>query len=193
MRFPAWGVAGGRPGALLEATLNQGRTDERRLGKIHELHVRKGDIFTLNLPGGGGYGDPLQRDPTGVLSDVVGGFVTEVAAERDYGVVIAGGKVDAAATAAARRTDRKSENGFFDFGPDRRAWEAVFSDDVMEEINRRLYALPKAVRQDVRRDLFEAAVPGIARPDPRPLADMIPDPPAARARLREALDALAAR
>jgi N-methylhydantoinase B len=42
----------------------------------------------LNLPGGGGYGDPFARDPRRVLDDVVNGYVSIVAAERDYGVVI---------------------------------------------------------------------------------------------------------
>src|SRR5215469_14727372 len=40
MRFPSWGVANGRPGATMCAILNRGRSDERVLGKIHELHVR---------------------------------------------------------------------------------------------------------------------------------------------------------
>jgi N-methylhydantoinase B len=42
----------------------------------------------LNLPGGGGYGDPFERDPQRVLDDVVNGYVSLEAAERDYGVVV---------------------------------------------------------------------------------------------------------
>ncbi len=192
MRFPAWGVAGGLPGGKMEAIYNRGRPDERRLGKIHELHMRRGDTITLNLPGGGGYGDPLERDPARVLADVLGGFVSSAAAERDYGVVIADGAVDAQRTAALRasRQGEAAARGKFGFGPDRERWEAVFTDDVMNELNRKLYALPKAVRQDVRRTVFEAAVPGIAASSGQPVAELIPDPAAARARLREALDAM---
>jgi N-methylhydantoinase B len=40
------------------------------------------------LPGGGGYGDPFARDPQAVLADVVDGYVSLEAAQRDYGVVI---------------------------------------------------------------------------------------------------------
>jgi N-methylhydantoinase B len=42
----------------------------------------------LNLPGGGGYGNAFERDPHRVLEDVVNGFVSLDAAEREYGVVI---------------------------------------------------------------------------------------------------------
>jgi N-methylhydantoinase B len=194
MRFPAWGVAGGMPGGKLEAIYNRGRPDERRLGKIHELHLRRGDTITLNLPGGGGYGDPLQRDPAGVLADVIGGFVTEEAAARDHGVVIAGGAVDAKRTEALRvsRQHAARARSDFGFGPDRERWEDVFTDAVMDELNRKLYALPKAVRQDVRRDVFEAAVPGIAESSGQSIIELIPDPEAARRRLRAALDAVPA-
>jgi N-methylhydantoinase B len=40
------------------------------------------------LPGGGGYGDPFERDPRAVLDDVLNGYVSLEAARREYGVVI---------------------------------------------------------------------------------------------------------
>jgi N-methylhydantoinase B len=40
------------------------------------------------MGGGGGWGDPLDRDPSRVLNDVIGGYVSIESAERDYGVVI---------------------------------------------------------------------------------------------------------
>src|SRR4051794_26746410 len=74
MRFPPWGVAGGQPGAPMRIILNQGRPGERPLGKIHELHIKRGDTLTVLMPGGGGFGDPLRRDPESVRRDVERGF-----------------------------------------------------------------------------------------------------------------------
>lgn len=42
----------------------------------------------LNLPGGGGYGNPLERETQSVLDDVIAGYISVDAAEREYGVVI---------------------------------------------------------------------------------------------------------
>jgi len=189
MRFPAWGVQGGQPGGKLEVVLNRGRADERRLGKIHELHVKRGDTITIGLPGGGGYGDPMQRAPVDVLTDVRGGFITRDTALRDYGVVITGDAIDMTATRAAR-AGAKTISATFGFGEDRERWEQVFTDAAMNELNDRLYALPKAVRQDARQAVFEAAVPGITAGAGKPITDLLPDPVAAAQRLRIALNEL---
>jgi N-methylhydantoinase B len=178
------------PGGKLEVIHNRGRADERRLGKIHELHVKRGDTITLGLPGGGGYGDPLQRDPSDVLADVQCGFVTCGSALRDYGVVFADGTVDASATEVLRISRTRSPRTAFGFGPDRERWEEVFTDAAMTELNDRLYALPKALRQDVRRAVFEAVVPGITESAGMPITDLLPEPAAATRRLREQLDAM---
>ena len=151
--------------------------------------MQRGDTITLGLPGGGGYGDPMERDLADVLADIRGGFVTCEAAERDYGVVIADGTVDTSATKAARARAQPSR-ATFGFGPDREQWEAVFTDAVMTELNARLYALPKAVRQDVHREVFEVAVPGITGSAGRAITELLTDPPAAARRLRAALDAM---
>jgi N-methylhydantoinase B len=47
-----------------------------------------GEVLVNNTGGGGGYGDPLARDPSAVASDVRNGFVSVAAALRDYGVVV---------------------------------------------------------------------------------------------------------
>lgn len=47
-----------------------------------------GQSIHLNTPGGGGYGDPYARDPERVRQDVIAGYVTPEAAEREYGVVV---------------------------------------------------------------------------------------------------------
>jgi N-methylhydantoinase B len=68
----------------------------------------------MSWTGAGGYGDPLERPPEAVLADVLAEAVTAGEAERLYGVVVAGGAVDAAATEARReavRADRLTWDG----------------------------------------------------------------------------------
>jgi N-methylhydantoinase B/oxoprolinase/acetone carboxylase alpha subunit len=61
------------------------------------------DSLQMNLPGGGGFGDPRIRDPERVRDDVLDGLITTEDARRDYGVVIdADGKLDLAETARQR-------------------------------------------------------------------------------------------
>ena len=61
------------------------------------------DAIRLELPGGGGIGDPRTRDPQRVLDDVLDGFITAQQARRDYGVVIdVDGRLDLAGTERLR-------------------------------------------------------------------------------------------
>ena len=68
------------------------------------MTIRKGDVFRHVLAGGGGWGDPLERDPQAVLRDVRNEFLSPRTAEADYGVIVdtAAWRVDAAATAKRR-------------------------------------------------------------------------------------------
>jgi N-methylhydantoinase B len=107
------GCAGGRNGRPGDILINPGSEQEKRLPtRYADYPLRAGDAFRLDTPGGGGYGDPLARDPERVLADVRDGVVSAQAAERDYGVVvtrIAGAwAIDAAQTRArrARMRDR---------------------------------------------------------------------------------------
>ncbi|MGN6768729.1 MAG: hydantoinase B/oxoprolinase family protein [Rhizobiaceae bacterium] len=191
LRFQPYGIGGGKPGAILRAVFNIGQPDERELGKIHELKMGKGDTLTLMMPGGGGYGDPFERDPALVLQDVRNGFVGIEAAERDYGVVIREDSVDMAATEATRsRREQLPRNEQFDFGPDREAWEAVFDDAAMHDINTRLYALPKSRRQMLRRTLFETVVPGLANGHSGSLSELLHPTDDTRRRLRREIERL---
>ncbi|MEM6489043.1 MAG: hypothetical protein AAF677_12390 [Pseudomonadota bacterium] len=63
----------------------------------------QGDTFLAVGPSAGGYGPAFERPAEAVLEDVLDGIVSAESAERDYGVVIRDGAVDAAATAASRR------------------------------------------------------------------------------------------
>jgi N-methylhydantoinase B len=98
---PPNGFAGGRPGRTGDILINPGREDEKRLPtRYADYPLKNGDVFRLDTPGGGGYGDALSRDPQRVLADVRGGMVSPEAAERQYGVVIDrnSGAIDEAAT-----------------------------------------------------------------------------------------------
>ena len=70
--------------------------------KVPHMRVRKGERFACVGPAGGGYGDPLRRDPALVREDVADGFISVEAAKTDYGVVLTGGLVDEVATAHLR-------------------------------------------------------------------------------------------
>ena len=75
-----------------------------------------------------------------------------------------------------------------DVGEDRIAWEAVFDDETMLELNRRLYRRSKPLRAALRRRVFEAAVPDINAAGTRSIAELIGDPAAARKRLHAVMD-----
>lgn len=83
-QFTGQGVEGGQPGAVGEFLADAGKPLQPKavLWFEPEAHVH------LNPPGGGGYGDPFKRAPEQVLDDVINGYVSIEAAERDYGVVV---------------------------------------------------------------------------------------------------------
>ncbi|BBZ15637.1 hydantoinase B/oxoprolinase family protein [Mycobacterium branderi] len=88
------------------------RAERLRLrGKSNGTPFRDGDALLLVVCGGGGYGDPLEREPSKVGYDVAGGYVSADAALRVYGVAIAdSGDVDFAAT-SRRRNEIRAERG----------------------------------------------------------------------------------
>jgi N-methylhydantoinase B len=98
MRVAPWGLFGGKSGAKSQVLVKRtGETEFRTFkevfgtaspSKFTNIRVTKGDQIRLVMPGGGGYGDPIGRDPSLVLRDVVEGFVSLQAAREVYGVVI---------------------------------------------------------------------------------------------------------
>jgi N-methylhydantoinase B len=114
-----WGVNGGEPGMRSSKRLVRGDGSEQWLGaKSEGIKVKKGDLLYFNTWGGGGWGDPYDRDPELVRADVASSLVSPEGAKR-YGVVIAAdGSVDQAATDALRANLRaeRGEPGLFDFG-----------------------------------------------------------------------------
>ena len=88
---PPWGVAGGQHGRGGRAVVNPGRPDERELGAVSDGTIlRRGDVFRIETVGGGGWGDPLEREPERVRADALGGFISVGSARDDYGVVLSG-------------------------------------------------------------------------------------------------------
>ena len=81
----AWGLFGGGSGQAPAAVVNPGTPDERVYLKTNTLSLKKGDIVQIRTGGGGGYGDPLERDRKAVREDIENGYITAEHAEKYYG------------------------------------------------------------------------------------------------------------
>jgi N-methylhydantoinase B len=99
VRHPARGRSGGQPGAAGVVTLRSCRPIRPKGRQT----VPPRDAICLQLPGGGGFGDPRAREPERVREDVLDGLITAEAARRDYGVAIsADGEINVAETERLR-------------------------------------------------------------------------------------------
>jgi N-methylhydantoinase B len=86
--IPAQGVAGGATGRTGDIRINPGSAAEKQLPtRYADYPLRAGDVFRLESPGGGGFGNPLERDPELVLEDLDQGYVSPACARDRYGVV----------------------------------------------------------------------------------------------------------
>jgi N-methylhydantoinase B len=103
-KFGPYGLRGGQPGGRTQNALIQAHGETRELPSKFLLTIHRDDVFRLVLAGGGGFGDPFERDPERVLDDVRLGKVTVQHARDAYGVVIAGepAAIDWGATRALR-------------------------------------------------------------------------------------------
>jgi N-methylhydantoinase B len=101
---PPKGVRGGQDGAVPAAWVEDLDGGQRReIPIVGRYDLRRGEKVVSITPGGGGYGDPLERDAAAVLDDLRERRVTSGAALSEYGVVITDGVVDQDATAKVRR------------------------------------------------------------------------------------------
>jgi N-methylhydantoinase B len=101
---PPWGLDGGAD-AMPDDVLVVPNGKEAHYTRVNEEWVPAGALVSVRTGGGGGWGSPFEREPERVRRDVVCGYVSVEAAERDYGVVLdaATCAVDAEASAALRR------------------------------------------------------------------------------------------
>lgn len=117
---PPWGVNNGLPGKRARKVLERVDGSTEIVGnKTDDIAVKEGDQLHFITWGGGGWGDPLERDPALVGLEIRQGLVTPQGA-RDYGVVTdADGAIDEAASEKLRTEMRaaRTEDKLFDFGP----------------------------------------------------------------------------
>jgi len=138
-----WGLRGGKAGAPFRVTVDPGGPNERVLpGLVDDEPIPAGTLVRVETTGGGGWGDPLEREPELVALDTLEGKISARAAREEYGVVLAGSegsspaagapRVDAAATRALRERLRAARGRlpFFDRGPGYRTLAGVDHADV---------------------------------------------------------------
>lgn len=125
-RSITWGIQGGLPSIPHGVWLTRAGGEPKYMGAIFSnISVNEGDHFTRPSAGGGGLGDPLERDPGAVLEDVIDEYVSVARARRDYGVVIKEidreldlFEIDAEATKTERRRIRAERIGWLGEDPE---------------------------------------------------------------------------
>ncbi len=150
--IPPWGVLKAGPGKPYHLSIerNGEMTDFATPGKVTGHPVFKDESVVMRSSGGGGYGDPLERDPARVATDIAYGYVSPEAARETYGVVLTqNGAVDQSATAAQRKA----------LGA-QRVFLTVTADDTNEP-----YVGAKGKRRVLALDPADAKALGIAHND----------------------------
>ncbi len=202
---PAFGVRGGLSGFPVGAWIDRNGVieDFDTPGKVGGYPMEAGAMVVVRSAGGGGYGDPLERDMDRVAHDVDEGYVSEAAARTLYGVVLTKtGTADVAGTTALRKRLRTSrfaltavaEEAGYEAGavsrrrvmrihPTDAATLGVRADDLVEIDARLAAALRGWVRIDPR------VAPGTLPCDARSL-DILKSAVGARIELRAVLSAV---
>jgi len=111
--FPPYGLFGGKPGTPNMAYINEGLEGERLLASKEAAELTGGTTYSSYPSGGGGWGDPLNRDPELVRIDARNGIISEKSAHEIYGVVFTGDtfEIDKEKTAGLRKSLKGERNG----------------------------------------------------------------------------------
>jgi N-methylhydantoinase B len=125
-RTRPWAIGEGRSGENNHVVLNPGTDREEFRGGLYRP-MAAGEVLLNSSGGGGGWGDPYQREPAEVLADVRDGYVSLDAARRDYGVSIDDDRweVDESATARLRSAPPPQESPLVGDAPGPRPFVAV--------------------------------------------------------------------
>ncbi|BAQ50025.1 hydantoinase B/oxoprolinase family protein [Methylobacterium aquaticum] len=126
-RAVVWGIEGGLPSMPHGLSLTRAGQEPEWLGSVFsDVPIGPGDTFSRPTAGGGGFGDPLERDPAKVVEDVADDYVSVERAAKDYGVVIrvidaelCHYEVDVSATEALRAEIRGQRRGWLAADPER--------------------------------------------------------------------------
>ena len=106
MKYPMPGICGGEPGAPNRMVIRYGSDDEFVVKHTADwVPIAAGERIMYDYGGGGGWGNPLDRDPQAVLDDVLDEYVSVIGAERDYGVAFSGTLDDLTLAVDVTRTD----------------------------------------------------------------------------------------
>jgi N-methylhydantoinase B len=131
--LPPYGVCGGAAGATNRFYVRRGAgtiEPSPLPGKVSGFPLAVGDLVVMETSGGGGYGDPLDRDPADVARDVEEGAIDAETARDAYGVVLDGTGVNAPAT-QARRADLRAARVVVELHPTDRLDETGTSGIVL--------------------------------------------------------------
>lgn len=135
--LPPFGVFGGMPGAPNQfMVLRDGREvpPSDTPGKVAGFRLHQGDVVSVRTSGGGGWGDPLDRDPALVLADLRDGYLTAETARSAFGVIVRDGQLDEVGTTLLRRELRAGRLRFC----------LVFEAEPADAIGRRVCGLAPA-------------------------------------------------
>ncbi|CUX46290.1 hydantoinase B/oxoprolinase family protein [Agrobacterium tumefaciens] len=165
----SWGVNGAGPGLISRFLRNPDTEGEISLGNTDIVHCGPGDVIRVIGPGAGGYGDPFTRPQQAVLRDVRRGAVSAENAARHYGVALIGDEIDEEATAALRAAPRRKTDDIISYGPERLAFEAVWTRERYDLLTQFLQKSPVGWRFFLKHRVFEAVEN--EGDDPRPLCE----------------------
>lgn len=106
-KFPPWGVNGGQQGDGNYIEIDRVEDSDERHSNLTNHPLHEGDVARLVTSAGGGWGDPLERNPQRVREDYLDDYITTETAHEVYGVALEeDGTIDAEATAAMRENRR---------------------------------------------------------------------------------------